>query len=400
MNILLKTKFCNIEMPNPFMIASGPPSNTAKQVLKAFEAGWGGVVWKTIGVSVQNVSAGYAAIKDKNSKMFGMNNIELISDRLLNENLDEIKFVKDRYKDRCVIVSVMAEYSKESWQNIAKLSEDTGCDGLELNLSCPHGLNEQGLGSVYGQDPDLTEEVTSWVKEITKLPVLVKLTPNISDILIPAKAAVKGGADGISLINTINSIMGVDLETLVPNPNVDGKSTNGGYCGPAIKPIAIYHLSRIAGNKDIGKKISYSGIGGIETWQDAAEYMLMGASTVQICTAVMRNGFGIIENLKRGLCRWMIKKNFLSINDFIGKSLDKIVPFNELNKQYKVTAEINQKKCINCGLCYSACNDGCYQSIIKEHARTKDHFFVDKNKCVGCGMCEIVCPVKHCITLS
>lgn len=395
----LITSFCGIKMPNPFMIASGPPSNTAAQVLRAFEAGWGGVVWKTIGVKIQNVSSRYAGLKDSNSELFGMNNIELISDRPLKENLTDIKLVKKEFPDRAVFVSIMAECKKDKWHSIVKNAEDTGCDGLELNLSCPHGLPESGLGSAIGQNPTLTGEVTSWVREATKLPILVKLTPNITDIRLPARSAISAGANGISLINTINSIISVDVENFIPTPKVAGKSTHGGYCGPAIRPIALYHLSRIAQDEKLTQPVNISGMGGIETWQNAVEFMLLGARTVQVCTAIMRNGYKIIDELIHGTIKWMKEKNFDSIEDFSGIALKNLLSFEKLDKSFKVVAHIDQKRCIQCEKCYYTCEDGCYQSIIREKTKKGVRFYVDEQKCVGCNMCHLVCPVDSCIKM-
>src|SRR3984957_10612604 len=235
----LRVKFCGIESPNPFWLASGPPTNTGGQVMRAFDAGWGGAVWKTIGEPIQNTSSRYGAIDYNGVKMMGLNNIELISDRPIETNLREIAEVKKRYPKHLVIASLMVESKREAWHDIVQRSEDAGADGLELNFGCPHGMSERGMGSAVGQVPEYTEQITGWVKEKARTPVIVKLTPNISDIRIPARAAKRGGADALSAINTINSLMSVNLETFQPSPNVDGKSSHGGYCGPAVKPIAL-----------------------------------------------------------------------------------------------------------------------------------------------------------------
>src|SRR6202795_883532 len=258
-----------IRCPNPFWVAAGPPANCGDQVCRAFDAGWGGAVWKTIGEPIVNVSSRYSSVDWNGQRMMGLNNIELITDRPIETNLREITEVKKRYPKHAVIASLMVESKRESCHDIVKRCEEAGADGLELNFGCPHGMSERGMGSAVGQVPEYSSLITSWVKEVARTPVLVKLTPNVTDIRAVARAARQGGADGLSAINTINSITGVDLDTLVPRPNVDGKSAHGGYCGPAVKPIALHMVQQIA---EVGLPVS--GIGGISTWRDAAEFIL------------------------------------------------------------------------------------------------------------------------------
>jgi dihydropyrimidine dehydrogenase (NAD+) subunit PreA len=257
-----------IYSPNPFWLASAPPTNCGEQVMRAFDAGWGGAVWKTLGDPIVNVSSRYSSVDWNGQRMMGLNNIELITDRPLELNLREISEVKKRYPKRAVIASLMVESKREAWHKIVQQTEDAGVDGLELNFGCPHGMSERGMGSAVGQVPEYTEMITAWVKEKARTPVLVKLTPNISDIRVVARAAKRGGADGLSAINTINSITGIDLDTFVPRPNVDGKSSHGGYCGPAVKPIALNLVQQVQG--DAEASLPLSGIGGISDWRDAA----------------------------------------------------------------------------------------------------------------------------------
>jgi len=391
----LSINFAGIKAPNPFWLASAPPTNSGYQVMKAFEAGWGGAVWKTLGVPVVNVSSRYGGVNYKDKRLIGLNNIELITDRPLKDNLKEIEEVKKHFPDHAVIASLMVE-TREQWHQIVKDAENAGADGLELNFGCPHGMCERGMGSAVGQEPKVLETITSWVKEVAKTPVIVKLTPNISDITLPAQAAVSGGGDAISLINTIQSIVGVDIDNFVPYPIVDGKSTNGGYCGPAVKPIALNMLKNCA--QDPNVKIPISGIGGIETWRDAVEFLLLGASSVQVCTAVMHYGFGIIREMIYGLEQYMIDKKFNTIDEMVGKAVSNVLTWENLNLKYKVIASIDDEKCIGCQLCYTACEDGAHQAIgLTEEGRVP-HIIEDN--CVGCNLCSLVCPVEECITME
>lgn len=395
MMIDLSVNFCDIKSPNPFWLASGPATNTAKQVERAFDMGWGGAVWKTFGITTKNVSPRYASIDYFGYQMMGINNIELITDRSTKENLYDIMRVKKRFPKNPLIASLMVESKRSSWHKIVREAEDAGVDGLELNFSCPHGMSEHGMGSAVGQVPKYTKIITGWVKEVAKTPVIVKLTPNVTDITKIGLAACKGGADGLSLINTITSIIGVDLDTLEPKPTVGGFSTYGGYAGPAIKPIALHLVSKIASHPKI--RVPISGIGGISEWRDAVEFILLGATTVQVCTAVMHYGFGIVKDLIGGLSKWMKEKGYKRIEDFRGKTLERIKVWSELDLNYKVIARINSKKCNSCLKCYIACRDTINQSIRLQKDNHKPQ--VIKRKCIGCGLCAIVCPIENCVTL-
>jgi dihydropyrimidine dehydrogenase (NAD+) subunit PreA len=240
----LRTNLAGIKSPNPFWLASAPPTNSGYQIMKAFDAGWGGAVWKTLGVPVVNVSSRYGAVNYRDNRMVGFNNIELITDRPLADNLREISEVKKRFPEHAVIASLMVE-TREEWHQIVRDVENAGADGIELNFGCPHGMCERGMGSAVGQEPKVLQTIVEWVKEVAKVPVITKLTPNISDITRPARAARAGGSDAISLINTIQSVVGVDLDTFVPMPNVDGKSTNGGYCGPGREADRLEHAEEL-----------------------------------------------------------------------------------------------------------------------------------------------------------
>jgi len=393
----LSIDFAGIKSPNPFWLASAPPTNSGYQVMKAFDAGWGGAVWKTLGVPVINVSSRYGSINYRGSRMAGFNNIELITDRTLADNLKEIEEVKKYFPNHAVIASLMVE-SKEEWKQIIKDSENAGADGLELNFGCPHGMCERGMGSAVGQEPEVLETIVKWAKEYATVPVITKLTPNISHIVDPGLAAVRGGTDALSLINTIKSIVGIDLDTYAPYPVVDGKGTNGGYCGPAVKPIAMEMIKELAKHPDI-KSTPISGIGGVENWRDVVEFILLGAGNVQVCTAAMHYGFGIVREMEKGVVRFMKDKGYETINDFIGKALPNVTEWKHLNLKHKVVAEIDEEKCVGCDLCYIACDDGAHQAIrIPEGRDNRIPEIIDEN-CVGCNLCSLVCPVEECITM-
>src|SRR6478672_8663964 len=285
----LQSNFLGIQSPNPFWLASAPPTDKEINVTRAFEAGWGGVVWKTLGEDppVVNVNGPrYSTLMSQDRRVIGLNNIELITDRPLHTNLEEIRRVKRNWPDRAMIVSLMVPCEEQSWKNILPLVEDTGADGIELNFGCPHGMSERGMGAAVGQVPEYVEMVARWCKQYTRMPVIVKLTPNITNILGPARAAKRGGADAVSLINTIQSVVSVDLDLMAPTPTVDGRGTHGGYCGPAAKPIALHMVAEIARDAET-YGLPISGIGGVTTWRDAAEFMALGAGNVQVCTAAM-----------------------------------------------------------------------------------------------------------------
>ncbi|MBI4237836.1 MAG: NAD-dependent dihydropyrimidine dehydrogenase subunit PreA [Deltaproteobacteria bacterium] len=390
----LHCNFAGITAPNPFWLASAPPTNTGYQVANAFRAGWGGAVWKTLGQPIVNVSSRYGAIHYRDRRIMGLNNIELITDRPIDVNLAEMAAVKREFPQHALIASLMVE-SKAEWHDLIARCEDAGVDGFELNYGCPHGMCERGMGAAVGQNPDVIEKITSWVMEKATKPVIVKLTPNITSITAAGLAAQRGGANAVSLINTINSVTGVNLDTMEPNPIVNGESSHGGYCGPAVKPIALNMVSELVNHPDFHLPIS--GIGGIETWRDAVEFFLMGASTVQICTAVMHYGFRIITDLCAGFAQYLHTHDFADPTQLVGIAARKLRPWEALDLHYKVIAQINAATCIGCQLCYSACEDGAHQSIrLVEGSRIPQ---IKEDHCVGCNLCSLVCPVDQCITM-
>ena len=395
----LTSDFIGIKSPNPFWLASAPPTDKEYNVRRAFEAGWGGVVWKTLGEAgppVVNVNGPrYGAIHGADRRLLGLNNIELITDRPLEVNLEEMARVKRDYPDHALIASVMVPCEEKAWKDILPVIAETGCDGFELNFGCPHGMAERGMGSAVGQVPEYIEMVTRWAKEATPLPVIVKLTPNITNILYPAAAAFNGGADAVSLINTINSITNVNLDAMCPEPMIDGKGTHGGYCGPAVKPIAMNMVAEIARNPETAT-LPISGIGGITTWRDAAEFMALGAGNVQVCTAAMTYGFKIVQEMISGLSQWMDEKGYESTADFVGMATPNVTDWQYLNLNHITKAEINQDDCIKCGRCYAACEDTSHQAIAMSEDRV---FTVKDDECVACNLCVNVCPVDGCITM-
>lgn len=395
----ISADFLGIKSPNPFWLASAPPTDKLTNVLRAFEAGWGGVVWKTLGSQVKNVSSRYSAVNYGGKRVMGLNNIELISDRPLELNLREIREAIRLFPDRAMVVSLMADNDRESWHELIKKVEDTGAHGFELNFGCPHGMTERGMGAAVGQDPEIARMVVEWVMEKATIPVITKLTPNVHSVVPTGKACVEAGTNALSLINTIQSVTGIDLDTFVPNPFVGGQSVFGGYCGPAVKPIALKFLTTISQNP-VTRQVPISGIGGVSTWKDAVEFMLLGASNVQVCTAAMTHGFRIIEDLCEGLSNWMDEKGFATINDFIGKSVPTMTRWEELDINYHHVANIDQDKCIHCGLCYITCEDTSHQAINLDYGKPYNTYSIKKDDCVGCNLCQLVCPVDSCITMK
>jgi dihydropyrimidine dehydrogenase (NAD+) subunit PreA len=397
----LSNDFIGIKSPNPFWLASAPPTDKAYNVTRAFEAGWGGVVWKTLGEDPHIVNVNgprYGAVHSADRRLIGLNNIELITDRPLQINLDEIKQVKRDWPDRAMVVSLMVPCEEPNWKSILKKVEDTGADGVELNFGCPHGMSERGMGSSVGQVPEYIEMVTRWCKESTDMPVIVKLTPNITDIRYPARAALAGGADAVSLINTVSSIVSVDLDTMSPEPSIDGKGSHGGYCGPAVKPIALNMVAEIARDAETAN-LPISGIGGITTWRDAAEFMALGAGNVQVCTAAMTYGFKVVQEMISGLEQWMDEKGHANLQSITGKATPNVTDWQYLNLNYVSKAVIDQDKCIQCGRCHVVCEDTSHQAITQS-VNGKRHFEVIDEECVGCNLCVSVCPVENCITMQ
>ena len=395
----LRTTFLGISSPNPFWLASAPPTDKAYNVNRAFEAGWGGAVWKTLGEDppIVNVSGPrYGAIHSNERRVIGFNNIELITDRPLQTNLDEMRQIKKDWPDRALVASVMLPMNEATWAKYLPMVEDTGIDAFELNFGCPHGMSERGMGAAVGQVPEYIQMAAEWAKKAASVPVIVKLTPNVTSILPPAKAALDGGADAVSLINTINSIMRVDYDSLTMYPTTDGMGTHGGYCGEAVKPIALNMVAEIARTK-VTRSLPVSGIGGITDWRDAVDFLALGASNVQVCTAAMVYGFKIIDDLVDGLSNFLDDKR-LTLDELIGKAVPSVTDWQYLNLNYVEKAVIDQDLCIQCGRCHVVCEDTSHQAITHT-VNGERRFEVIDSECVGCNLCVSVCPVEDCISM-
>ena len=322
----LETTVNGLQFKNPFVIGSGPPGTNANVIRKAFDEGWGGVIAKTISLDaskVTNVAPRYARMRaNKSKEVFGWENIELISDRSFETWLEEFDSVKQSHPEGLLIASIMEEYNKDCWSEIVTRCQEVGVDAFELNFSCPHGLPERKMGAAMGENPTIVEEVTGWVMEVATIPVWAKMTPNVTHISDPGRAALKAGAHGLAAINTILSVMGVDLKTLRPQPTVEGFSVPGGYSCKAVRPIALRMVMELARMmQDDFQDRTISGIGGIETGEDAAQFILLGANTVQVCTGVMINGYSMVNDLCESLLAFMEEHHFETINDFRGASL-------------------------------------------------------------------------------
>lgn len=392
----LSLEFCGVTYPNPFVLAAAPTTDNEEMVARAFEAGWGGAVLKTTSVESEVINLAYPMMAGRDfekRKLMALQNIDLISIHHVDVMEKTIKRLKKEFPDRVVIAGIMGK-SKEDWQELVRRVEAAGADAIECSFSCPHGMPEKGMGSTLGQNPELTEMNARWIKEAAKkIPVVIKLTPQIADITASAAAVKRSGADGVAAINTVKGIIGVDIDNFVPYPNVNGKSAIGGISGPAIKPVALRCVAEIARKVDI----PITATGGITTWQDAVEFLLLGARNIQLCTAPMYKGFGIINELVEGLSNYLDQKGFQSVEEIVGKALPNLVEHSQLPRGHKALANVNYDVCIKCGRCVIACEDGAHQAITKADDKRP---IISAEKCVGCGFCTSVCPVNDCLTMK
>lgn len=394
---MLKTTLCGVEFENPFVLAAAPPTDELDMLRRGLEAGWAGAVLKTTSVVGTPINLKYpmiSMVRDHPDSLVGMGNIDLISKYHVDEVASRVEKLKQEFPEKRIIPNIMGA-NKEEWQSLVRILKDAGADMIECSYSCPQGTLGSGKpGAMLGQNPELVEMVTGWVKEAAgELPVLIKTTPMVTDIVEIAKAGLNGGADGITTSNTFPSLMGINLDTFVPIPDVRGKSTYSGLSGPAIKPISLRMIAEIVRYTNA----QVSGVGGIMNWRDAAEFLAVGARNLQLCTAVMIYGYRIIDDLCNGLLHYLERKGMSSVQELIGKAIPNIVPHPELPSQDNLKAYIHQSRCIQCGRCYIACYDGGHMAIKRSKSGKVK---VDEEKCVGCGLCVSVCPVNDCITFK
>jgi dihydropyrimidine dehydrogenase (NAD+) subunit PreA len=392
----LSVKLCGIKFANPFVLSAGPPTDDVKMVRRAFDAGWAGAILKTTSVESEVVELVYpmmAGLDFEDKKIIGLGNIDLISEHHIDEVEGRVAELKKEFPNNVVGASIMGA-KKDDWQALVRRLEAAGVDFIECSFSCPQGSMGEKPGAMVAQDPKLTKEVAGWVKAAAKrVPVFIKITPMVADVVEVGRAVKESGADGITASNTIPALMGINLDTFEPYPTVDGKSSYSGLSGAAIKPITLHIIAELA--KHVGLPIS--GTGGATTWQDVVEFMLVGAANVQFCTAVMRNGYRIIDDLNDGLTNYLEDKGMSSPSELIGRTLPKIVTHPELSREYKVIAEVNRKTCAKDDLCYIACRDAGHEAIELDKERLP---VVDEEKCVGCGLCVAICPVWDCVKLK
>jgi len=394
MDECLSIDFAGVRFINPFTIAASPASNTRERLVRAFNAGWGAAVLKTTSVEQERVDLVYPMMGDVRfgtKRRMGFVNIDLISERHINEIEEDIRYLKAEFPDRVLIGSIMAG-NRNDWIELVQRIEEAGADMIECSMSCPQGDSD---GAIPAANADLTYEVTRWISQARRrnTPIIVKLTPNVTDITAIAKAAERGGANAVCAIDTVKGFGGIDLDNFEPKLSVRGQSTLGGLSGPVIKPVALACIAELAQSV----RIPIAGVGGISDWSDAAEFFCLGATTVQLCTSVMRYGVGMISDLTTGLCNYLSDKEISRLSGLVGKSLPYLTDHDSLDREQNVKVHIDYKKCINDKACYIACRDGGYNAIeIGEDDRPR----VDEEKCRGCGVCMSMCPVSGCIRLK
>ena len=386
----LAIDLCGIHCENPFFLASSAVCTNYEMVARAFEAGWAGVFYKTICMEdIREVSPRFDAVSELGqSDFFVFRNMEQLSENPVEMDFDILRRLKQNYPTKIVVASIMGT-TETDWITLAKKAEEAGVDAVELNFSCPQ-MRLAGMGSDVGQNPELVLFYTAYVKHNVKIPVIPKMTPNITQINQPAMAAHFASADAVSAINTIKSV------TMTDRGAVADKKTVSGLSGRAVKPIALRHIYEMANNPiindtNLGKRIELSGIGGIETWRDALEFIQLGCNNVQVCTAVMQYGYRIIDDLVLGLQRYMASRGIEHLSDLVGEELPNFVKPTKLDRDTIVYPTFDREKCIGCGRCYTSCQDGGHQAITFDADLRQPH--LDGKRCVGCHLCRLVCPV-------
>lgn len=386
----LKCDLCGIPLENPFLLSSSVVASTYDMCARAFEEGWAGACFKTVcTLDIHEASPRFSALSGSDGSILGFKNIEQLSDHSVAENMEIFRRLKENYPAKFILASIMGQNEAE-WGELARLCEENGADAVELNFSCPN-MAEGGLGSDIGQVPELVERFTRAAKQSCDIPVIAKLTPNVANMSPAAEAAKRGGADGIAAINTIKSIVGINIHTYISAPAVHGHSAVGGYSGNAVKPIALRFIAELGQNPEL-KGLHLSAMGGVETWQDALEFILLGGGSIQVTTAVMQYGYRIIDDLKAGLNLYLAEKGFRSVKDAIGLGLDALSPTTDvLERDTVIFPQFIRERCVGCGRCAISCADGGHQAIALDENRRP---VLNGKKCVGCHLCLLVCPQR------
>lgn len=391
----LSYDFLGLRFENPFILASAPPTDNIDMVRRAFTMGWAGAILKTTSMEGTRVDPAYpmmTAFNHEGGKLFGMGNIDLISEHHIDAVERCVKKLKKQFPEKIVGASIMAG-RKEDWQRLVQRLERAGVDFIECNFSCSQNGNGEEPGKMLAQSVSATETTARWVKEAAqRVPVSIKITPHVADVVEIARAVKRSGADALTASNTVHALMGIDIHSFVPYPQLDGKSTYSWLTGPAIKPITLHAIAEIARNIDI----PILGTGGASTWSDAVEFMAAGAGVVQFCTAVMHRGFRIIDDLRSGFGHYLETMEFASARDIIGKALPNLATHDELPRR-KIRSSIDESRCIQCEACFVACRDGGHMAIERRPSRIP---VVNTDRCVGCRLCELVCPAEQCITMN
>lgn len=393
----LSIDFVGVHFENPFCLSASPVGNCYEMCARAYRAGWGGITFKTISPDsekIDEVSPRFNELSKEDTPFVAFNNMEQLSERTVAQNCADMKRLKTEFPTKVLIASIMAA-SEDDLTELARQVTAAGADIIELSMSCPQTSNAK-MGAEVDEDPDLCRQLTEAVKRGSDLPVIAKISPNLSSMVPAVKGCLAGGADGFSLIDTVRSVTDVDLEKNVALPNINGKSAVSGLSGKAVKPIALHFLQELRSAAGL-EQLPIAGIGGIETWEDAAEYLLMGATTVQVTTAIMQYGYRIVDDLKNGMMHFMEEKGVDHLSDLVGLANKNVVPTSQLDRDYKVYPKIDWDKCIGCGRCFISCQDGAHQAMGWDDEKRLPTF--DKSKCVGCQLCALVCPV-HAIKLG